>query len=98
MSSPPETLDGATVLFVTIAQDDQNFGTVLDLPEDEVKPIAALAICRYSDAPESTYVFACSAEWEVIGDLCFSSTEEARQGAEDYYQTGPTRWISVKEQ
>ena len=63
-----------------------------DFGHAEKKPITALAICEYPDAPGAIYVFACDRHWNVVGDLLYSSIEEAKKAAESYYEVSPIAW------
>ena len=87
----PKTLDGAKVLSVTETETD--FGVEDTLNGGNVA-IVALAIAQYENS-QGTYLFACDAEWNVVGDLFYDSVEEAKQDAEHYYETGPLEWLDV---
>jgi len=80
-------IDGAKVLFKTKNDRTNNFGRAGG------KRITALAICEYPNAPGQICLFACDRHWEVVGDLLYSSVEEARDDAERCYGVPPTAWI-----
>lgn len=88
---PPDKLDGAKVLLVTVGRVD--FGLVSG-PEGDVE-ITALAIGQY-EADSSAYIFACDRSWSVLGDLKCNSVTEALREAERYYETGPLVWRHIK--
>ena len=76
-------LDGAKVLLKTRNDSNNSFGRV------GKKTITALAICEYRDSPGEIYLFACDRHWKVVGDLLYSSVEEAQSDAESYYKVSP---------
>ena len=80
-------LDGAKVLFKTRNDSNYSFGRAGN------KTITALAICEYRDAPGEIYLFACDRHWKVVGDLLYSSVEEAKSDAESYYKVSPIVWV-----
>ena len=101
MTNPPTELDGAILLWFTPPRPEQNYGFVSYVDENHEidynrkEPISALAICQYSGSDE-VYVFACNAQWRVIGDLVYDSVEEAKTDAERYYnETQPIYWIKL---
>ena len=79
----PTHLDGARVFRTALGK----FGVGYD-----DAAIVALAIAQYEDNPSVTYVFACDRKWRVIGDLTYSSIDEAQRDAERYYEVSPIRW------
>lgn len=85
-------MDGATVLFVTKTETD--FGVATTLDGGNVA-IVRLAIAQYEES-HYIYLFACDAQWGVIGDLLYDSVGEAQQDAERYYKTSPLEWIEVR--
>ena len=87
MTSSIVELDGASVLFKTTNDPSNNFGRA------GKKRITALAICQYQNDPGEIYIFACDRHWKVVGDLSFSSVEEAKKDAERYYDVSPIIWI-----
>ena len=94
MTGHPVELDGAVVLHVTVARHNDSFGFVHFADENRDEPIEALAVCQYPGNDE-VYVFACSEDWTVIGDLCYDSVENAKADAERFYETGPIEWTAV---
>ncbi len=92
--SLPRELDGAKVLYVSIAGSPGLYGVVHCADEKRDKFIAALAVCQYHDGND-VYVFACGTDWKVLGDLCFESVEEAMAEAERYYSESPVKWEEV---
>lgn len=92
--SLPRELDGAKVLYVSIADSIGLYGAVHCVDEKRDKFIAALAVCQYHDGND-VYVFACDTDWKVLGDLCFESVEEAMVEAEGYYSESPVKWEEV---
>ncbi|MDH3375965.1 MAG: hypothetical protein OEQ39_03235 [Gammaproteobacteria bacterium] len=87
MAASIAELDGANVLFKTSNSPSNNFGRA------GKKRITALAICEYQDAPGEIYLFACDRHWKVIGDLLYSSVQEAKNGAESYYEATSINWM-----
>jgi len=89
MSTSILELEGARVLFKT-----RNDPTI-DLGRAGKAQITALAICEYPNAPGQIYVFACDRHWKVVGDLLYSSVDEAKAGAERYYEVSPSAWFEA---
>lgn len=87
----PKLLDGATVLSITKTPED--FGLAANTNGHDVL-IAALAIAQYEDS-EGFYLFACDSEWNVVGDLFYDTTSDAKRDAERFYETGPIQWIDT---
>lgn len=87
----PQTLDGATVISATKAE--INFGIAETFACDNVE-IAALAVAQYENSMEF-YLFACDAEWNVVGDLAYDTIGKAKQDAERYYKTGLLEWVEI---
>ena len=82
-------LEGARVLFKTRNDPTQNLGRA------GRARITALAICEYPDAPGQIYVFACDRQWKVVGDLLYSSVDEAKAGAEQHYEVSASAWFEA---
>jgi hypothetical protein len=86
---PPSLLDGATVL--TLAYGD--FGRGINDSR-----IMALAVAHYDDdSTDSFYLFACDENWNVVGDLLYSSAEKAQLDAERFFGVSPIRWQAKSE-
>ena len=94
MDKPPSELDGANVLYFSVADSIGLFGIVDYIDEKREEFIQALAICQY-DNGKDVYVFACDTEWKVMGDLCFGSVEEAMIEAVRTYSQSPIKWEKV---
>lgn len=88
-SSSIVELEGARVLFKTKNDPANDFGRAGKMK------ITALAVCEYPDAPGQVYLFACDRHWKVIGDLLYSSAEQAKAEAERIYARSPIVWIEV---
>lgn len=92
--SPPESLDGADVLYY-VALDSPIVPTglcrhvVAGVPHG---PFAALAICKYPDH-EGYYLFYCGSDWRVITDTYWNSIEEAIDQAEFEYIGTKANWL-----
>jgi hypothetical protein len=86
---PPPQLDDADVL--EWAWSDVPFGHICDTNGENGIAVHGLAICRYRDGGPF-YNFACDHTWEVIGDIDYTSAQEAKECQP--YRDEPARWQS----
>jgi hypothetical protein len=81
-------VDGARV----ICHPTGRFGIGLD-----DRDITRLVIARYDDdCPDAIYLFACSTEWEVLGDLLYPTVQEAQLDASRYYEVNTIEWHNAE--
>lgn len=91
--NPPETLDGATVLFWAWSSPSPFFVMRCSDGPGEIA-IHGLAICRYAGAG-GVYRFSCDAQWEVENDSPWPSVEDAMHGQVNGLDVATVRWIST---
>jgi hypothetical protein len=87
----PSFLDGAKVLFVS--KKIEGFGFSEKNGSNDI-PIRALALAQYNESKE-VYLFACDSDWNIVGDLYFSSISDAKVEAEKYYESKYLKWHTV---
>jgi hypothetical protein len=94
MRPPPKKLDGADVL-VWAMLDESVTATgfcMHTVAGAELGPVAALAICVYSDQTREYYLFHCDPEWLVLTDTCHDTLELAQRQAEAEYAGVSPLW------
>jgi hypothetical protein len=94
MGEPPETLDGARVLWFAVIDGSvtPTGGTTHRIEDQVLGPAAGLAIARYDDGDGQFYLFYCDPTWQVVTDTCHPLLELAWEQAEFEYRGVSARW------
>ncbi len=97
-SEPPAELDGAVVLsFAEMPKDYKGKLGIFNEASNDYEDgplIRYLTTAKYeSDDSQQYYLFACSQDWEVLGDLVYDSEELAMTDATRYYAVEDIVWI-----
>jgi hypothetical protein len=87
---PPETLDGAEVLYWAWSAAPPFFG----MPETgtaNVFDVCGLAVCRYAESG-AIYRFSCDRAWEVLNDAPYATVAQALVGPSGQFDVTRVRW------
>lgn len=87
--TPPETLDGAEVLFWAWSGDEPFF-VMPDTEGWSGERIHGLAVCRYPNG--AVYRFSCDAAWEVVNDSPWATPEDAMTRPSAQYDIAAVPW------
>ncbi len=96
MPPPPQTLDGANVLYWATSRLGR-FHTIphgADPVAVDVISVAAMAICRYPNGGPY-YLFKCDRDWEVVFDWDAESIDEAQAIAAQHVRGEKIEWHSA---
>ena len=83
-------IEGAKILLYA----EGNFGFVELVGSCKTQEIQKLVIAQY-DRENSVYLFACSKNFDVLGDTVHESVQSTQQFAVDYYGGKNLLWIKV---
>lgn len=96
MVKAPKKIDGARVLFHTCANDEiDGFGTVY-YKDGSHEKITGLAICRYSNDKKTIFLFVCSNDWKVVGDMQYQEVNDAINDALRFYGGSTSGWVKTR--
>jgi hypothetical protein len=92
MSSPPSTIDGASVIcWATTAGIVKTDACTFRRDGAEQSRFAGLAIARYESGADC-YLFLCDDAWQTANDSLHRDVEDAKAFAESLYPGISARW------
>ncbi len=96
ITTPPTTLDGATVVCWSPIDERHAFTgrTSHSVDGQPIGPMCALAVCRYP-GEDCVYLFGCDANWTVVADTWHETIDEAVRQAELEYEGVAATWVWV---
>jgi hypothetical protein len=89
--TPPQTLDGATVLHWVWS--DEPLGALTHSDGTFAGAVHGQAICQYA-GDRGYYRFSCDRDWAVVQDSTHETIDDAKAAAAQLYNVTPGAWRS----